>query len=58
MGHWWNDNWHGQTAVLGEKLATLSTTNPIHIVLGANPVLRNENTETNRRSYDTAAQFS
>jgi len=24
MGHWWNSNWHGQTTVLGDKLATLT----------------------------------
>jgi len=23
MGNWWNDNWHGQTTVLGDKPATL-----------------------------------
>jgi hypothetical protein len=56
MEQWWKDIFAGETEVLGENLpsATLSTTNPTWIVLGANPSLRGERPATNSLSHGTA----
>jgi hypothetical protein len=60
MEQWWNDIFAGETEVLGENLpsATLSTTNPTWIELGANPGLRSERPATNRLSHGTATKNS
>jgi hypothetical protein len=58
MEQWWNDVFVGETEVLGENLpsATLSTTNPTWIDLGANLGLRGERPATNRLSHGTAKE--
>jgi hypothetical protein len=50
----------GETKVLGENLpsATLSTTYPTWIDLGANPGLRGERPAANRLSHGTATKFN
>jgi hypothetical protein len=45
--------WQGKTGELGEKPATLSTTNPTWIDPGTNPGVRGERPATNDLSHGT-----